>query len=161
MKIDVRDLAGHPGSSRKLHLGEPLEGLRLGLAAVDSPVGGDLLLEGVEDGVIVTGRLDGAMTLTCARCLKPFDDKFDLKVRELFASHPGDDDYVLESHGEIDPEPMIRDAVLLAMPFSPMHAADCKGLCPRCGADRNDGPCGHEDEPADPRWAGLQQFIDQ
>jgi uncharacterized protein len=49
---------------------------------------------------------------------------------------------------------MVRDAVVLEMPFSPLHTPDCKGLCPICGGDRNLGECpGHEE--SDPRWAAL------
>ena len=54
----------------------------------------------------------------------------------------------------LDPEPMVRDAVVLEMPFSPLHSPDCKGLCPICGGDRNLGECPGHDE-TDPRWSAL------
>ena len=158
--IDVRDLIGHPGSSREVHFSEQIPGLGMQLATVpeERPVAGDLLLESVVEGILVSGPLRGAMVLTCARCLKPFESEFDLEVQELYAPEaaPEDDEYPLVE-GSVDLEPMIRDAVLLAMPFAPLHSADCKGLCERCGGDRNldECRCGPE---VDVRWAPLLEL---
>jgi uncharacterized protein len=158
--IDVRDLMGHPGSSRQVHLSETIPSLGTPVAVVpeDHPVAGDLLLESVVEGILVTGPLRGMMVLTCARCLKPFDGTFDLAVQELYASGAGveDDEYPL-IEGEIDLEPMIRDAVILAMPFAPLCRADCQGLCERCGGDRNLGECSCP-PVVDIRWTPLLEL---
>jgi uncharacterized protein len=54
---------------------------------------------------------------------------------------------------------MVRDAVVLEMPFSPLCRPDCLGLCEVCGGDRNLGECpGHE--TTDPRWAALEVLLD-
>jgi len=155
--IDVRDLLASPGSSRPHRFDEQVEGLSTELARVpeDRPVQGDLLLENVIEGLLVSGPLSGLMTLSCARCLKPFEWGFTLEVHELFvAGATGqDDEYPLED-GTIDLEPMIRDAVLLAMPFAPLCRAECQGLCERCGGDRNLGECSCPPE-TDPRWSPL------
>jgi hypothetical protein len=62
----------------------------------------------------------------------------------------------------LDLEPALRDAVVLALPMSPLCRDDCPGLCAECGARLADaGPDhGHEDA-TDPRWAGLKRFDDQ
>jgi len=156
--IDVRDLLEHPGASKTIHVQEPVPDLRTALADVpeDAPIEGDLTLEGVVEGIYVTGSFEGRMTLRCARCLKEFERGFDVDVRELVAREPGpEDDYVLEPDLTLDPEPLVRDAVVLEMPFSPLCRPDCLGLCEVCGGDRNLGECpGHE--ATDPRWAVLQ-----
>jgi uncharacterized protein len=161
--IDVRDLLDQPGASRRVEVREPVEDLRLELAAVpaDTPVEAKLLLESVIEGILVSGPLSGRMTLSCARCLTTFEHRFDLRVRELFAAGAGPEgeEYPLEPEGSLDPEPMIRDAVLLAMPFSPLCRSDCRGLCERCGGDRNAGECTCGPETADPRWAALETMI--
>jgi uncharacterized protein len=158
--IDVRDLIGHPGSSRQIRLSESIPNLGTPVATLpeDRPVEADLLLESVVEGILVSGPLGGVMTLTCARCLKPFDGRFDLEVQELYApSATADDDEYPLVQGEIDLEPMIRDAVVLAMPFAPLCRPDCLGLCERCGGDRNLGECSCP--PAvDSRWAPLLQL---
>lgn len=55
----------------------------------------------------------------------------------------------------IDLEPILRDAVVLELPFTPLCRPDCAGLCPECGADLNRDPDHGHAEPIDPRWAGL------
>jgi uncharacterized protein len=156
--IDVRDLLERPGSARLVHVDEPVEGLRTELAAVgdQAPLEGDLTLESVLEGIFVTGIVGGRMTLRCARCLRRFDSDFDVAMSELYVRDPGpDDDYVLADDLTLDPEPMVRDAVVLQMPFSPLCRADCLGLCERCGGDRNLGECTCGPE-VDPRWSTLE-----
>ena len=160
--IDVRDLLANPGSSTSVTVGEAVPGLRVALAAVpdDAPITGNLLLESVIEGVLVSGSIAGRMTLSCARCLKEFEQDFDVKVEEMYVREPGpDDDYGLTRELTLDPEPMVRDAVVLSMPFAPLCKPDCLGLCERCGGDRNLGECTCSPQPADPRWSGLEQLI--
>jgi uncharacterized protein len=160
--IDDRDLVDQPGSSKHVRVDEPVEGLRTELASVpdDERLAGDLLLESVVEGIVVRGSVGGRMRLRCARCLKEFDREFDVRMDELYPREPGpDDDYVLADDLMLDPEPMVRDAVVLEMPFAPVCRPDCLGLCERCGGDRNLGEC--TCGPAvDPRWAGLEVLLD-
>lgn len=154
--IDVRDLLGRPGSSREVVLSERVEGLATELAEVpeEQPVRIEVLLESVVEGILVTGPVSGTAAFRCARCLRPFTGRFRVEVAELFVPEADDDGYPM-GDGEIDLEPMVRDAVLLAMPFSPLCAPDCLGLCERCGGDRNLGECSCP--PAvDPRWSALE-----
>lgn len=157
LKLDVRDLLGSPGDSRRVVVAEPVAGLELTLARVpaDRAIEARLLLENVVEGILVSGPVRGVMVVDCARCLKTVELPFHLDVRELFVPRAveGLDAYLL-ADGEVDLEPMIRDAVVLAMPYSPMCRADCLGLCPRCGSDRNEGPCDCGPD-IDDRWSAL------
>jgi uncharacterized protein len=160
--IDVRDLLEHPGASRTVQVDETVAGLRTELADVpdDAPLEGELTLESVVDGIYVHGDVHGRMHLRCARCLKDFDRRFDVRMDELFARDPGpEDDYAITPDLTVDPEPMVRDAVVLDMPFSPLHSPDCKGICPICGGDRNLGECPGHDE-TDPRWSALDALLE-
>ncbi len=161
-EIDVRDLLANPGSSTSVTVGEAVPGLRVALVSVpdDAPITGDLLLDSVIEGILVSGTIAGRMTLSCARCLKEFEQDFDVKVEEMYVRDPGpDDDYGVTAKLLLDPEPMVRDAVVLSMPFAPLCKPDCLGLCERCGGDRNLGECTCTTPPADPRWAGLETLI--
>ena len=73
--IDVRDLVGQPGSSKHHAVADPVDGLGTELARVrdDVPVQGDLLLEALVEGILVSGRMRGTLALRCARCLKEFE----------------------------------------------------------------------------------------
>jgi uncharacterized protein len=160
--IDVRDLLEHPGSAKTVHVGESVPGLHTELADVpeDTPIEGDLTLESVVDGIYVHGTVAGRFAMRCARCLKEFERGFDLSMDELYVREPGpQDDYTLTSDLALDPEPMVRDAVVLEMPFSPLCRPDCLGLCPVCGGDRNLGECPGHEEP-DPRWSALDGLLE-
>jgi uncharacterized protein len=158
--VDVRDLLEEPGASRRVSLQETFEDMGTELARVPAsdPVRIDVLLESVVEGILVSGPLSGRVAYRCARCLKDFSGDFRHEVRELFAADDGgDDDRYPVAEGRIDLEPMVRDAVVLSLPFSPLCRQDCLGLCPRCGRDRNLDECACGPE-TDPRWADLDQL---
>lgn len=156
--VDVRDIVDRPGSSREVHLEEGIEGLATELAAVpaEAPVRIDVLLESIVEGILVSGPVSGTVTYRCARCLTDFTDRFEVEVTELFTRSAQDDEgeeYPI-AEGVIDLEPMVRDAVLLSLPFSPLCRPDCRGLCERCGGNRNLGECTCP-PPTDHRWDAL------
>ncbi len=163
--IDVSDLLGHPGASKTEAIHESIDGLCTELARVpaEAPIEADLLLEGIVDGILASGRLTGTMALRCARCLKEFARPFDVEVEELFvvAPDPDADEYALDPRGDLDPEQMVRDAVGLELPFSPLCRPHCLGLCGRCGGDRNLGECECAEPAPDPRWAGLEELFSE
>jgi uncharacterized protein len=155
---DVRDLLVQPGASRRLTLEERFDTLGTELARVpdEHPVRMEVLLESVVEGIAVSGPLSGRIAYRCARCLESFDRDFRLEVNEVFApdATEEDDEYPI-TQGHIDLEPMVRDAVVLEMPFSPLCRPNCLGLCERCGGDRNRGQCACAPE-VDHRWAPLE-----
>lgn len=155
--VDVTDLLDRPGESRPVSVDEPIEGLKVALAEVpgDVPVHADLLLESVTEGILVSGSLSVAVQLTCARCLSPLEGSVEARVQELFSPNPGEEDYPLDEAGVVDLEPLVRDAVVLALPFAPLCMPDCLGLCARCGGNRNRSECTCSEPLVDPRWAVL------
>ena len=154
--IDVRDLVASPGTSRRVRVLGALDGLATELAVVDGPIEGDLLLESIVEGILVSGELAGAFRLRCARCLVELDRRFTVEIQELYCVDPDaeGDLYRLPPEGLIEPEPMLRDVVGVELPFAPLCRPDCQGLCSVCGEDRNLGACPGHDE-IDPRWAAL------
>ena len=127
-----------------------------------SPVALDLRLESVVEGVLVTGTATLELRGECVRCLGPVAERLEVDLQELFV-YPGRDAMEEEEASRLqgdlaDLEPVLRDAVVLDLPFQPLCRPDCAGLCPQCGANRNDDP-GHE-HPAgnDPRWDLLRRF---
>jgi uncharacterized protein len=158
--IDVRDLLGHPGTSRRVTVEGALEGLGLELATLAGAVRGDLLLESVVEGILVSGTLTGAMHLRCARCLVDLDRPFRIELQEIVGVEPDEDDdaYPLTPESFIEPEPMLRDAVGVELPFAPLCRPDCRGLCSVCGENLNLNTCpGHEE--IDHRWDALEGLL--
>ena len=113
------------------------------------------------EGVLVTGTAQVALEGECARCLEPISDDVEVRFQELFvyADLGVDPDEELEvsmlQDDLVDLEPLLRDAVVLALPFQPLCTEDCPGLCPECGARIADDPDHGHDAPVDPRWAAL------
>ena len=138
-------------------------GLRSELVGV--PGGSDLVLdlrlESVSEGVLVSGTAQVALTGECARCLEPLAESLEVGVQQLFV-YPGheieaDDDEIGRLVDDyIDLEPLLRDAVVLALPLAPVCRDDCPGLCPECGARLADVEPGHRHDEVDPRWAALR-----
>jgi uncharacterized protein len=160
------------------------ENVRLELIGV--PAGADVALEvrfeAVSDGVLATGTVTAPLAGECARCLAPLTSTVTAGFQELYLyadgrhdkhdkhdrhdkydEHEEQDDEERHLHGDLlDLEPAFRDAVVLALPMSPLCREDCPGLCAECGAPLADAGPGHRhDEAADPRWAALKQLDDQ
>jgi uncharacterized protein len=127
-----------------------------------APVSLRLRLESVMEGVLVSGDVEAPVVGSCARCLEPVEDTIELDLQELFAyagsttESTSEEDEVRRIEGEVlDLEPMVRDAIVLALPLAPVCSDDCRGLCVDCGQRLNDLPADHTHELLDPRWAGL------
>lgn len=166
--LDVRELGRRPGSMRPVVATVPApDGLGVDLARVpvDQPLELDLRMESVVEGVLVSGTVTGAVTGECARCLGPVADQVSVDVQELFAYADSateattDDDEVSHLVGDLlDLEPVVRDAIVLALPLSPLCREDCRGLCPDCGEALDQLPADHSHTaPVDPRWAALAE----
>jgi uncharacterized protein len=156
--VDVRDLMHRPGDMRERVLdvtvpeefGNAMIGVRAG-----SALRIDLRMESLHDGILVSAEVDGTAAGECGRCLIDIEQAVQVEFQELFA-YSSDEAFEYEVHEDtIDLEPVIRDAVVLSLPFQPVCQEDCLGLCPVCGVRLLDNP-GHEHEtPIDPRWAAL------
>src|SRR5262249_45081335 len=134
----------------------------------------DLYADGTH--VFAAGRFRGEVTVACSRCVGPVTLHIDEKLRITFMPRPempddeaepaGEDDSgaevaeddldVFAFDGErVDLEPLLREQFVLAVPFAPLCAETCKGLCPQCGVDRNTVTCSCA-PPIDPRLAALK-----
>ena len=108
----------------------------------DAEVDVQVLLEPVHGGVLATGTVRAPWVGSCRRCLEPVVGTLATEVRELY--EPGSDEtetYLLTGY-QLDLEPLARDAVLLGLPQAPLCEEGCRGLCPSCGAELDQGPCG-------------------
>jgi DUF177 domain-containing protein len=158
LTVSVAEILGHPGEYRDISISKPVEGLEISLARVGNhPLAARLRLESVVEGVLVTGPVEALADMECARCLKSLTSSVEVDVCDLYTApgHEAEEDAYRITGTEIDLEPMLRDAVTLALPFNPVCKQDCAGLCARCGKDLNDGPCDCTEDATDPRWAPL------
>ena len=166
--LDTRDLPRRPGSMRTVTrtVAAPDS---LGLELIGVPAGAalhlDLRLESVSEGVLVSGTVTAPVEGECGRCLRPISDTADVAIQELYAyansatEETTDEDEVGRLQGDlIDLEPVVRDAVVLALPSHPLCREDCPGLCPDCGTPLDELPADHGHDDVDPRWAALTRL---
>jgi uncharacterized protein len=162
--LDTRELGRRPGVQREVSLSEPAPadlGIDVLRVAEGEPVEIDLRLEAVLEGVLVTGSARAGLSGECARCLEPISDEIEVTFQELFlydddqAPFEEDDEVSMLEDDLLDLEPLLRDAVVLALPFQPLCRDDCPGLCTECGARLADDPDHAHEAAIDPRWASL------
>lgn len=166
--LDTRELGRRPGTSRDYELTVP-SSAELGVpdvvtVAAGTPIHADLLAEAVVEGVLITGTVRTEYTGVCSRCLDPVRAEVSADVLELFAypdsttEETTDADEVFRLVDDrIDLEPIVRDAIVLALPQAPLCSDDCAGLCDECGRKWADLEPGHVHEKIDPRWAALRE----
>ena len=165
-RVSVAEILGKPGTYRDMTVREVLPEVGNALARLSGdPIEARLRAESVVEGVLVTGPVDVQAEFDCARCLTKITGEVSVEVCELYVgpgheAPPEEDPYRVDGL-EIDLEPMLRDAVTLALPLRPICREDCKGICARCGQDLNQGPCDCKDDEIDPRWAALAELRDK
>ena len=140
--------------------------------AGDAVLSGPVRLMHTNTGIIVHGKLRAQMQMNCARCLEPIAVPLEVSLEEVFAPTidiftgksitPDEEDRALwiDEHHILDLSEVTRQGVLLAAPMSVTCREDCRGLCPHCGQNLNEGKCDCEPEP-DPRWGPLLDLLDQ
>jgi uncharacterized protein len=136
--------------------------------SLDKGARADLMIEKSGKSVLIRGRIQAQLILQCSRCLEDF--RFPLNSYCEVTLSPfegeslpqetelkGDDlrsSYYYE--GEIDLSGIIREQILLDIPYKPLCHSSCKGLCPACGKDLNRGSCSCKREVFDERFAALR-----
>jgi uncharacterized protein len=167
--LDTRELGRQPGLSKDYQLSVAAPA-HLGLDIIGVPQGDPLeltvRLESVTEGVLVSGVVSGRARGECGRCLVAFSEPLEVDFVELFAYRDSateqttDPDEVSRLAGDLlDLEPVVRDAVVLSFPLTPLCEAECAGLCSECGERIADLPPAHTHVQSDPRWAALAERL--
>lgn len=112
-------------------------------------------LESVHEGILATGEAHATYVGECGRCLTDISGPVEVEFQELFAYPGGEatDFEVQDDH--VDLETLVRDGIVLSLPFQPVCRSDCPGLDPVTGERLADHPVSAPSEALDPRWAAL------
>jgi uncharacterized protein len=145
-----------------LDLGEELQ--------QSDPIEGTIHLGRTNRGLLVRGDLRTSLDEACSRCLREIEVPLEIHIEEealpsidLHTGLPLDvsaepEAIRLNEHHELELEPVVREAILLAEPIAPLCEENCPGLCPVCGERMSDGPHDHPDDDVDPRLEALRAF---
>ena len=161
------------GAKREYEIEEPLGELDPDLVPV-APAEGHVKLVRTRDGVLVTGELETVLEVNCSRCLEAFDLPVEIEIEEEFKSkvdlrtgahlpvtEEDEAATLIDDRHIIDLSEVVRQNLLVALPITAVCREECKGLCPTCGQNLNEGPCNCESEAKDPRWSALADLLQQ
>jgi uncharacterized protein len=163
LRVNAAELLRRPGSQKSVELEALLTELEVvdpSRFADDAQVTVQLHLEALTDGIVIDGELRVPWHGTCRRCLTETGGVQVSDVHELYQRTLTDPEAFEIVGDQLDLRDVVRELILLDVPTTPLCRPDCAGLCPTCGANLNDAPCGCAAPPADPRWAALAAFRD-
>lgn len=144
-----------PGHSREERVATP-DALELPAASWPTALHVAVDVDRIGDAFNITAHVVTESEEECARCLRAFRLPLDFNVHVYADRVAGgrkddelgeDDELVFHEGRHVDLDAGVREAALLARPMVPLCRPDCRGLCSRCGADWNEGPCPHVPPP--------------
>ncbi|MFZ4516835.1 MAG: YceD family protein [Microthrixaceae bacterium] len=154
LRVGVAELRRRPGN--RVHLVRDVAVGGLAVTTAEVPEGGvahlDAVLESLSDGITLTGEVAFPWAGPCRRCLEPTGGDLTVPVREVFKDTPEGGELLALDGDAVELGPVVRDAVVLALPLAPLCAEDCAGPDPEHFPVRSADP---QERPADPRWAAL------
>lgn len=151
-----------------------LEAQEIGLDGDEARLKSDTKVKGVLTRHIAQtdteGTIEAEVELECARCLQKIDKKLNFAFKESFVTpenytqakeaelNADDLDVSIIEGNKINLAELVREQILLNLPEQVFCKEDCRGLCPKCGANRNLIDCKCIEKEIDPRWAGLKNL---
>jgi uncharacterized protein len=135
-----------------------------------SELTGSVDLMRTDKGILVSVVLHCTIAARCSRCLSDisypltlaFDEEYlptvDASTGEPLPLPADPDAFLIDSHQVLDLTEAVRQYRLTAEPLQTLCRPDCLGLCPRCGYDLNQGPCGCPGQETDARWTALAEL---
>lgn len=152
----VRDILHRSGEMREFDIDVPATekwGEGLVAVAAGEPIAAEVRLEAVHEGILVTGEVRTRYTGVCGRCLTDVAEPVEVEFQELFG-YSGDEATDFEVQDDhVDLETLVRDSIVLSLPFQPVCQADCPGLDPVTGEKL--AADAEPESPIDERWNAL------
>jgi len=158
MFLELESVFNIPGLS--VPFDYPLEGFE-GMLPFARPPRVAGLVKNRAGVVTLEGSAEIALGAVCDRCAAPFEYQADVPLEHtlvLSLNREDSDDLILLEGTRFSPDTLVWEDIVLSMPPKLLCRPDCAGLCQRCGANLNEGPCECKPE-GDPRWEALQQLL--
>ena len=165
MRLDLRDIILVPNAEKSFQCQVDLSDLEFyGRKPIVRPVLAQGRVVNHAGALVLNGTARSELDLVCDRCGKEFSREkvvpLDMLLADTLEQEDSEDEIFLLNGNELDLDELVTTAFVLAMDTKNLCSEDCKGLCAKCGADLNLGPCGCRPE-VDPRLAALAQLLDK
>jgi uncharacterized protein len=127
----------------------------------------NVVLSKFDNQIILDSETEIEANLICDRCAKDFHSVIKSNFRTVYLFRVNHDDadnekeaivFIHQDADKINLDEDIRDYAVLAIPMKNLCSEDCKGLCPKCGQNLNEGSCNCSEENIDPRWEPIQKL---
>ena len=164
MLLGLSKIIDRPGASVPFSTSVDLSDLRFGaVCPVSEPVLAEGTVRNTAGVLVMQGSLHTTIHAQCDRCASEFDREIgfpiDVVLVTELANEENEDEWVFPLEGDsADLDDIVRTVFVLNLDSKLLCREDCKGLCPRCGKNLNDGPCNCQKE-LDPRFAALKQLL--
>ena len=163
MRLDLKNIIHVPEASKSFQFQMDLSEMEFyGKHLITRPVQVEGSVTNHAGALVLEGTASSLLDLVCDRCGKEYSREKVVELDCLLAAELEDEEhdeiYLLEGN-EVDLDEVVGTAFILAMDTKNLCSDNCKGLCAKCGADLNNGPCGCRPE-VDPRLAALAQLLD-
>jgi uncharacterized protein len=158
LRVDALELLRRPGAEREIAVVVAPADLDVAHPALDGSIAVEYRLESLHDGIALRGTVHTPWAAACRRCLRELTDVDHTAVDELYQCELTDPDAYVIEQDRLDLVPVTRETALLALDDERLCAADCAGLCPSCGIDRNVATCACDLTRRDERWAVLDEL---
>lgn len=165
MKLDLKQVAREPGAS--LPFDFELDMSRFEWNG-ERPVSGPVHVEGrvrnMAGALVLNAKLSARLSLVCDRCTKPFSREktaeYETLLSDQLENGENDEIVLLDKDMQLDLDELMGDVFILDLDTKNLCSEDCRGICPGCGVDLNEGTCRCKKE-IDPRLAKLAQLLEQ
>lgn len=165
MKLDLKQIARVPGASLPFEFELDLSDFEWnGEKPVVEPIHVEGVVRNMAGAMLLNARLSSELSVVCDRCTKTFSKLQDVEYETLLATEleneENDEIVLLDKDEQLDLDELMSDVFILNMDTKNLCSEDCKGICPGCGMDLNEGQCRCKKE-IDPRLAKLAQLLEQ
>lgn len=166
MLLGLSQIIDRPGASVPFSVSVDLSDLRYGVSyPVSEPVLAEGSVRNTAGVLVMQGNIATTIHGICDRCASEFDRKVEFPIDVVLVtkleSEENEDEWVFPLEGDsADLDDIVRTVFVLNLDSKLLCKEDCKGLCPQCGKNLNDGPCNCRKE-LDPRFAALKQLLEK
>jgi len=176
MKLDLSEIAAHLGKRIRYEIDQPpIKELGSGVKDIE-PVKGDATFTNTGNNIVVRGKFHTVIELDCSRCLTAYKLPVDLPIEEELPiggpqpwmmeeveveDLPEEEQEPLFVENIFDLDELIRQQILVNLPIKPLCGDLCKGLCPHCGANLNEGPCECPPETVESPFGALASLMEE
>ncbi|MDZ4167559.1 MAG: DUF177 domain-containing protein [Coriobacteriia bacterium] len=166
-RVDVRDILDDLAATVTVDVDIEVPAVVLGYEKYPArgPAHVAVTLTNTGSGIVLAGSVDLMVTAVCSRCLEEFSLSISSEVDGFYIHHgrehelPEEQEFLFIDEGSVDIMEPVLSAIVLAMPFAPVHAEDCPGICVSCGRDLSEGDCSCGPDLSSSPFAALKDLL--